>query len=55
MMVSASAEMARRLDGSASRIAGIFIITLMRREKEIMHLKICAFPPGFTKADLLVL
>ena len=41
----ASAEVIRRLDGSASRIAGIFI-DIDGEKKEIMQAQIC-FPPGF--------
>ena len=47
-----SAEVIRRLDGSASRIAGI-IINIDREKKEIMQAqKSAAFHRAFTKADL---
>lgn len=48
----ASAEVIRRLDGSASRIAGIFI-NIDGEKKEIMQAhKSAAFHRAFTKADL---
>ena len=48
----ASAEVIRRLDGSASRIAGIFI-NIDAEKKEIMQAqKSAAFHRAFTKADL---
>ena len=48
----ASAEVIRRLDGSASRIAGIFI-NIDEEKKEIMQAqKSAAFHRAFTKADL---
>ena len=47
-----SAEVVRRLDGSASRIAGIFI-NIDGEKKEIMQAqKSAAFHRAFTKADL---
>ena len=48
----AAAEVIRRLDGSASRIAGIFI-KIDAEKKEIMQAqKSAAFHRAFTKADL---
>ena len=48
----ASAEVIRRLDGSASRIAGIFI-NIDAEKKEIMQAqKSAAFHRAFTKANL---
>lgn len=51
-MVSGIGEVIRRLDGSASRIAGIFI-NIDGEKKEIMQAqKSAAFHRAFTKADL---
>ena len=47
----ASAEVIRRLDGSASRMPG-FLVTLMRRKKKSCRHKNLLLSTGLTKADL---
>ena len=48
----ASAEVIRRLDGSASRIAGIFINIDAEKKEAMQAQKSAAFHRAFTKADL---
>ena len=48
----ASAEVIRRLDGSASRIAGIFINIDAEKKETMQAQKSAAFHRAFTKADL---
>ena len=47
-----SAEVIRRLDGSASRIAGIFINIDAKKKETMQAQKSAAFHRAFTKADL---